>query len=123
EHSVDAILSADLRGRVLLFNPAAERCYGYAASDVIGKMNVRDLYPPGVAGEIMRLIRSDDGGQGRLSDFRTEVLSRDGDLVPVSLSAALIFDRGEPIGSVGIVTDLRERLQTEARLIEAKEEL
>lgn len=123
EHSVDAIISSDLRGTVLLFNPAAERAYGYEARDVIGKMNVRDLYAPGEAQAIMKLIRSEDGGRGRLSGHRTEVVGKGGELVPVSLSAALIFERGEPIGSVGIFTDLRERLRMEARLSEAREEL
>jgi PAS domain S-box-containing protein len=123
EHSVDAIISADLEGTVLLFNPAAERAYGYAARDVIGKMNVRALYPTGEAESIMRLIRSDDGGAGRLSGHRTEMLGKTGERIPVSLSAALIFERGKPIGSVGIFTDLRERLRMEARLTEAREEL
>lgn len=123
EHSVDAIISADLDGTVLLFNPAAERAYGYDARDVLGKMNVRDLYAAGEAEAIMRLIRSDEGGSGRLSGHRTEVVGRSGERIPVSLSAALIFERGAPTGSVGIFTDLRERLQMEARLSEAREEL
>jgi PAS domain S-box-containing protein len=124
EHSVDAIISADMKGEILLFNPAAERAFGFDARDVLGKMNVRDLYPPGRAEEIMKIIRSEDaGGTGRLSAFRTEVLGRGGEAVPVSLSAALILDHGTPIGSVGIFTDLRERLQMEARLTEAREEL
>lgn len=124
EHSVDAIISADMRGEILLFNPAAERAFGFDAREVLGKMNVRDLYPRGRAAEIMSLIRSEDGGgTGRLSGFRTEVLGHGGEPVPVSLSAALILDHGTPIGSVGIFTDLRERLRMEARLNEAREEL
>jgi PAS domain S-box-containing protein len=123
EHSVDAIISADLEGTVLLFNPAAERAYGFDARDVIGKMNVRALYPAGEAESIMRLIRSDEGGTGRLSGHRTEMVGKTGERIPVSLSAALIFERGKPIGSVGIFTDLRERLRMEARLTEAREEL
>jgi PAS domain S-box-containing protein len=124
ESSVDAIISADMTGRVLLFNRAAERCYGYAAKDVVGRMNVRDLYPKGYATEIMRLIRvGEHGGLGRLEGYRTEVLAKDGTRVPVSLSAALILENGRPVGSVGIFTDLRERLRMEARLSEAQEEL
>jgi len=124
ESSVDAIISADLHGRVLLFNDAAEKCYGYAVKDVVGKMNVRHLYPEGTAEEIMRLIKSTErGGAGRLEGYRTEVLSQHGSRVPVRLSAALIVEHGRPVGSVGIFTDLRERLQMEARLSEAQEEL
>src|SRR2546428_13376380 len=47
DSSVDAIVAADTRGRVLLFNRAAERCYGYSAQEVVGKIQVSRLYPPG----------------------------------------------------------------------------
>jgi PAS domain S-box-containing protein len=124
ESSVDAIISADLSGTVLLFNGAAERCYGYQAKEVVGQMNVRDLYPEGKAREVMHLIRSDEGGgPGRLHSYRCEVLAKHGTTVPVQLSASLILEDGVPVGSVGIFTDLRERLQMEARLTEAQEEL
>lgn len=124
DSSVDAIISADLRGNVLLFNRAAERCYGYDAKDVVGQLNVRDLYPAGTATNIMRLIRSGGaGGPGRLEGYRTDVLDKAGMRVPVLLSAALILEDGRPVGSVGIFTDLRERLQMEARLEQAEEDL
>src|SRR5580693_3178693 len=44
DSSVDAIVSADLRGRILLANPAAERIYGFPASDLVGR-DVSTLYP------------------------------------------------------------------------------
>ena len=120
ESSVDTIVSADMRGNILLFNRAAERCFGYLSRDVVGVKNVRDLYPTGGAEAVMRLIR---GETGRVEGYETDVLARDGSRVPVSLSAALILDRGVPIGSVGVMTDLRDRLRMEASLSEAKEEL
>lgn len=124
ESSADSIVSADTAGLVVLYNRAAERVYGYAASDVVGKRNVRDLYPAGGAREVMRLIRSNEhGAPGRLEGYRTEVLANDGVAVPVLLSAALILEHGVPVGSVGIFTDLRERLRMEARLSEAQEAL
>jgi len=124
DSSVDAIVSSDLKGNVLLFNRAAERVFDYAASDVIGKMNVRDLYPEGRAREIMKLIRSDKhGGPGRLEQLETEVLARDRTAIPVLVSAALILDEGVPVGSVGVMTDLRDRRRMQASLDAAEEEL
>jgi PAS domain S-box-containing protein len=124
ESSVDAIISADMRGLVLLFNRAAERLTGFDARDVVGKVNVRDLYPPGQASRIMSLIHGKDhGGPGRLEGFRTEVVAKDATNVPVVLSAALILERGTPVGSVGVFTDLRDRIRMEARLTAAQEEL
>lgn len=120
ESSVDGIISADLKGNILLFNPAAERSYGYDAIDVVGHLNVEALYPPGVARQIMRLMREHDG---RLESFRTEILTCSGDKVPVSVSAGLIFEDGVAMGSVGVFTDLRAMLHMESRLVAVEEEL
>ena len=124
ESSVDSIISADMEGVILLFNRAAERVTGYDAREAVGRMNVRDIYPPGLASQVMRLIHArEHGGPGRLESYRTEVRARDGQSVPVALSAALILENGRPVGSVGVFTDLRDRMQMEARLSEAQEEL
>jgi PAS domain S-box-containing protein len=124
ESSVDAIISADMRGTIRLFNRAAERLTGYAAAEVVRRMSARDLYPPGTAQHIMRLIHArEHGGPGRLESTRTDLLGKDGASVPVLVSAALIMEKGEPVGSVGVFTDLRDRLRMEAQLSEAQEEL
>jgi signal transduction histidine kinase len=62
-------------------------------------------------------------GGGRVEGLRTEVLDKDGDRVPVSLSAALLYEEDEPIGSVGIFTDLREKMRMEQRLAQAQEQI
>ncbi|HEY4183590.1 MAG TPA: PAS domain S-box protein [Polyangia bacterium] len=123
--AVDGIIAADLKGMVILFNSGAERICGYHASDVIGKMPVTDLYPPRVAQEIMRLLRSSQrGGEGRLEPVRRELKAASGELIPVSISAALVFDdAGREIATVGIFSDLRERLRMEERLAKAQEKL
>ncbi len=124
DSSVDAIVSADLEGNILLFNPAAERTYGFPADEVVGRRNVADLYPPGVARDVMQRIRSPaHGGVGVLEGFETALRGRNGERIPVMLSAALIVHRGQVTGSVGVFRDLRHRLAMEARLAEAQHEL
>jgi PAS domain S-box-containing protein len=123
DSSVDAIVSADMRGRIVLFNRAAERIYGMPAPAVLGT-SVERLYPKGMAKQIMALIRSDlHGGKGKLEGFRTEFVTAAGELVPITLSAATIQRDDKPIGTVGIFTDLRERLRIEQRLAHAQEQL
>jgi PAS domain S-box-containing protein len=117
--SVDAIVSADLNGRILLANPAAERVYGISVSELLGR-DVRLRYPDGVAHDVMRLIRA---GGGRVEGLRTELLDANGGRVPVSLSAALLYEGDEPVGSVGIFTDLREKVRMEQRLAQAQEQI
>jgi PAS domain S-box-containing protein len=123
--TVDGIIAANMRGTILLFNQGAERITGYRAAEVIGQMSVRQLYPEGVAREVMRLIRSGGhGGGGRLEPVRRHLLSAGGELIPVSISAALVLDgEGREIATVGIFSDLRERLNMEERLASAQEKL
>jgi len=124
DSSVDAIVSSDMSGRVLLFNRAAARIFGYEPRDVIGKLNVERLYPAGVAREVMRKIRSaDHGGPRRLEDYRVDMMSSRGETIPVNISAALIMDNDKPIGSVGVFTDVRDKIRMESRLQLAQEEL
>lgn len=124
ESSVDGIVSADLSGRLLLFNRAAARIFGYPKEAVVGKMNAAALYPDGVARQVMQKIRDPNtNGPGRLEGFRVDMVSAAGTRIPVTLSASLIFENGKPVGSVGIFTDIREKLRMEERLTRAQEEL
>jgi len=124
ESSVDGIVSADLRGRILVYNQAASRIFGYDRDEVLGRMNVEALYPPGVAREVMKRIRSQEhGGRGRLGEHRVDMLTNRGERIPVSLSASLVLDGRRPVGTVGIFTDVRDKLAMEARLSRAQREL
>jgi PAS domain S-box-containing protein len=119
DSSVDAIISADMKGRVLLFNHAAEKVYGKTSGEMIGT-HVADLYPEGNARQIMKLIRA---GNGRVDGLKTDVVNATGERVPVLLSAALIYEGTVPTGSVGIFTDLRERVRMEQKLQQAQEQI
>jgi PAS domain S-box-containing protein len=123
--TVDGIIAADMRGQILLFNQGAERITGYHAAEVIGAMSVRAVYPKGVAEDVMRMIRSaEHGGGGRLEPVRRDLLNVEGQPVPVTISAALVFDdAGREIATVGIFSDLRDRLRMEERLANAQEKL
>ncbi len=122
--SVDAIVAADMTGKVMLFNKGAEKMYGYRAVDIIGRMHVTQLYPGQGASEIMNRLRDGRyGGQGRLAPERREILTAGGDVVPVSMSASIIYEDGEEVATVGVFTDLRDRMAIERQLNEARDQL
>ncbi len=124
DSTVDGIIAADMRGEIILFNSGAERIYGYRAAEVIGRVPVWELYPDGVAKQVMRMLRSTSyGGVGRLEQTRREVVGKDGELVPVNLTASLIYEGEHEVASVGVFSDLRERIRIEQRLLVAQEKL
>jgi PAS domain S-box-containing protein len=124
DSSVDAIVSADLQGTILLFNRAASRMFHYDPTSIVGKMSATRLYPAaGARGVLRRLVDSRCGNWGQLESHRVQVLSSQGEMIPASLSAAFIVENGRPIGTVGIFADLRERLRMEQQLQAAQDEL
>ena len=124
EASVEGIVAADLSGEIVLFNPAAERVYGLSAHRVVGKRRLDELFEEGVVDTIRTTLMSEgSGGYGSMQPARVNARGLGGETIPVELSAALIFDRGEPSAFFVILADLREKLRIQQRLAEAQEKL
>jgi PAS domain S-box-containing protein len=124
DSTVDAIIAADLKGEIILFNQGAERLFGYRARDVIGKMRVWQLYEESGSRQVMRMLRSTSyGGVGRLEQTRREIVVASGELVPVSMTASIVYEGEREVATVGVLTDLRERIRMEQRLLDAQQKL
>ena len=125
QSSPNAITATDMKGNIVIWNQGAEETLGYKASDVIGKMNIRKIYPEGVARKVMQMLRSDESGEiGRLNSYPMVYVRRDDEIVEGNLSAAIIYDaKGNEIASVGSFVDLRDRLQMERALRDTQEQL
>lgn len=118
ENSPDAIVCIRKGGEITIFNSAAEKLLGYRKHQVIGKMNIVQVYPPGDAKKIMKDLRSDDfGGAGVLQKREVTLLDKEGNEIPVYISAALLYEDGKEAGSMGIFTDLREKQRLERQLL------
>jgi PAS domain S-box-containing protein len=123
--SPNAILGADMKGNIFMWNKSAEEILGYKADEVIGKMNVKKIYPKGMAKQVMKMMRGPKyGGSGKLRAYPISHMRKDGEVIEGSLSAAIIYDaQGRAIASVGIFVDLRETMEMERRLMETQEQL
>jgi PAS domain S-box-containing protein len=124
ESSEDAIVSKNLDGIVMSWNPAAERMFGYDASEMIGQ-SIRKIIPHDRQSEedaVIAAIRRGD----RVSHFETLRRRRDGTLFPISLSVSPIRDAGGTVvGASKIARDITDRKRQEeerARLLAAAQE-
>ncbi len=123
--SDDAVIASDMRGNIILVNKAAEGIYGWTAADVVGRLHVTQLYAqPGTAQDILRKLRSHEhGGPGRMGATRLEIFSRTGERIPVNMTASLILEGTREVATVGIFTDLRDRLSLERKLTDVEARL
>ena len=125
ESSVNCVVATDMKGNILLFNKGAEELLGYKSEEVVGKMNIRNIYSPGVAKEVMAKMKSPDyGGVSKLKSLPMVHKNREGEAIDGSLSASIIYDdKGNEVATVGIFTDLRPRLEMEEQLRKTQQQL
>ena len=115
-----AIVAADRYGDILLMNPAAEDLFGYPNAFAVRNITAEQLYPPGTASSIMRQLKD---GHGKLPSIKTTIINTHGEAIPVDLTASIIYEDGEEVATVGIYTDLREKLAVENKLKTAQAQL
>ncbi len=121
ENSPDAIVCIRKGGTIIIFNSAAEKLLGYRKEQVIGVMNIVQIYPQGVARKIMKDLKSGDfGGPDILQKRQVLLVDKHGNELPVYISAAILYENGMEAGSVGIFTDLRERIKLEKQLLRSE---
>ena len=115
--SHDAIVSKDLNGIITTWNRGAERLFGYAASEMIGR-SITTLIPPDRHHEEVCILDRIRRGE-RVDPYETLRQRRDGSLVDVSLSVSPLRNAaGEVIGASKIARDITERKKAELALAE-----
>jgi two-component system sensor kinase FixL len=119
DSAVDGIIVIDAYGRIEAFNRAAERLFGYAIDEVIGR-NVDMLMPsPYHEEHDSYLSRYLATGRAKIIGIGREVQGRrkDGSTFPLHLSVGEIMLQGER-KFTGILHDLTSRVQMEGQLRE-----
>ena len=118
ESTDDAIVSKDLTGIITSWNGGAERLFGYAAEEVIGKP-VTILIPPDRLDEEPEIIERISRGE-RVDRYDTVRRRKDGSLVDVSLTVSPLKDAdGRIVGASKIARDItaRKRAQEQQQLL------
>ena len=120
ETALDAIIMMDYHGRVVEFNPAAERMFGYGRDEAVGRSLAELIIPPLLRSQhragLKRYLAS---GKTTMIGSRLELIAMRSDHseLPVELCITAVQDQGGPplfIGSIRDLTD-RNRIQYELR--------
>jgi len=124
DSSLHCILMIDSNGKVLLFNPAAEKVFGYSNNEVVGNSVTMFMPEPYRSNHSQYLKNYFGTGRKKVIGVGREVvaLKKDGTVFPIYLSVSeMIGTRGER-RFVGMIVDITKRKQDEEMLIQAKEE-
>ena len=123
ECSQDAIIGKDRAGIVTVWNPGAQRLYGYPASEAIGRP-VSQLVPEAHRGEDREILDRVLAGE-RIEHYQTERVCKNGSVVNVSLSVSPIHDAaGRVTGASSIARDVtsarraHEQIALQAQLLD-----
>lgn len=114
----DGIIGVDTSGIVRIFNQKAAAMTQRAADAVIGVLHIRDVYGTlERAKAVKTAIYADDwGGKGSLVGYETKIIDAGGRVIPIQLSATLITQGNEEIGSAGYFHDLTSQKALEDKL-------
>ncbi len=122
--ALDGIITINEKGTIESFNPAAERLFGYAAAEVLGK-NVRMLMPEPYQSEHDTYLRNYlETGQRKIIGIGREVkgLRKDGSAFPLDLSVSEMR-LGSRRVFIGLLHDLTERIRGEEARHQSDERL
>jgi len=122
--SFDAIIASDIDGKLIEYNGAAERIFGYSRKEALGgdmaAMIIPDHLKKAHAAGMLRYRQTAERrvvGQGLV---RMEARRKDGAIFPVEMSLSSTIFRGKEI-FVAYLRDISERVAVEQELIEARD--
>lgn len=118
--ALDAVVIANNDGRITGFNPAAEKMFGYKASQVIGKLLAETIVPPHHrAAHSAGMKRHKETGISRVLNQRLELeaMKSDGTVFPVEIAIHRVAVSGQTIFAA-YLRDLTAAKEAERRIRE-----
>src|SRR5262249_34099023 len=125
ETALDAVITIDYEGKIVDFNPAAERVLGYPRDEAIGQDMAELIVPPSLRTRYLQgLEHYLATGEGPILGKRIEMqaLRADGTEFPAELSITAIPTGGPPMFT-GYLRDITERRRAEEALRESEKRL
>jgi diguanylate cyclase (GGDEF)-like protein/PAS domain S-box-containing protein len=113
----EAILIEDAQGILTFANPAAEELLECTREELVGR-HWTSIVPEEQTKKIQKeLVKRPQRVQSR---YETALLSKEGQMIPVIVSARPLFEDGEFVGVLSAFTDIRERVRREREIEERR---
>lgn len=110
---VNGVLTCDIRGKIITFNPMAEKITGYKSAEVLGETFAL-AFPQKSA--LSGALESTLKGRN-LHNLESSIVSKERGLVPVALSTCTLHDlRGKKSGALLLISDLTEVKELENKV-------
>ncbi len=119
--AADAIVVTDFDGNIVAWNRGAQRLYGYTQAEAL-KLNIRDLMTGDRLDPTLEVMRRVTRGEA-VPPFDTQRRTRDGRMVDVSATVALLFDvagNAESLAATERDITARRRAEDEARMLNVR---
>jgi PAS domain S-box-containing protein len=126
ENAHDIVFTCDLQGNFTSFNKAAERITGYPRSEALG-MDIAQIVAPEYE-TLLRRMLDPEVERPQAETYQLEMVAKNGQRVPVEVSARIIRQEGKPLGVQMIARDITERKRAEearaflASIVESSED-
>ena len=117
--SNDGIVATDKDFKIVIFNPGAEKIFGYAQTEILGKMEALDFFSSDISAAFRGAISAGDNHKD-LPWQETSIISKTGETIPVRFSGTILQEKDELMGSVAFFQDLREIKRLEKELLKSE---
>lgn len=125
DHAMDAVVVLDAKGRIIYWNPQAERCFGWSALEAMGRDAAELIMPLGHRDIYEKLMQRflKTGAEGMMNRrVETSARNSDGREFPVEISVSPLRWGGGHVFSA-FVRDITERKEAEEAIRQKSEEL
>ena len=121
ETTQDAVLSIDREGRIVLFNAAAERTFGYRRNEIAGQKVTVLMPEPYVSQQDEYIARYERTGEAHaFGQIRTVTAKRkNGEMFPIELSVTEI-PTDEDVHYAAFIRDISEKTRLQEQLVESE---
>ncbi|MFC1534920.1 PAS domain S-box protein [Thermodesulfobacteriota bacterium] len=116
----DAIISIDENHKIILFNNAAQRIFGYSSHEAMGR-DLRILIPPGYGNHHGHLKRFLEDREARVigKTISLTALRKDGEIFPIELGLSFL-EMGGRVTFTAIIRDVTEQQQMKGKMLQSE---